>query len=77
MNIREKINALKLNIKQHQNQIKVLYKEIKVLENFDKNNSNNDNISNDTINSKVDNFCISTDEKAKKTSKNENLNKFL
>jgi len=77
MNIKERIVSLKLNVKQHQDQIKILLKEIKNLENY-KSNSNenstidNSNISNDVIN----NFCISNNIK-KNTTKNENLNKFI
>ena len=51
MNLTEKIDQLKLNIKQHQAQIKILTKEIKQLETFKSNNSN-DNVPNDTVNSK-------------------------
>ena len=73
MNIKNRIIALKLNVKQHQAQIKILLKEIVELENYKNNNSNdNSNISNDNI---VDKFCISTDDKI--LSKNENLNKFI
>ena len=73
MNIKEKIVSLKLNVKQHQDQIKILLKEIKDLENYKNNNSNE----NSTIdNSNVDNFCISNNIK-KNTTKNENLNKFI
>ena len=73
MNIKERIVSLKLNVKQHQDQIKILLKEIKDLENYKNNNSNE----NSTIdNSNVDNFCISND-KDIILSKNENLNKFI
>jgi hypothetical protein len=55
MNITEKINQLKLNVKQHQAQIQILNKEIKQLEKY---NVENDNIiSNDNDNSNVDMFC--------------------
>jgi hypothetical protein len=58
MNITNKIDQLKLNIKQHQAQIQILYKEIKQLESFNINNSvDNVNISNDNVNSNVDIFC--------------------
>jgi hypothetical protein len=77
-NFKKRIVSLKLNVKQHQDQIKILLKEIKDLENYKNNNSNdnstidNSTISNDNI---IDNFCISTDDKI--LSKNENLNKFI
>ena len=59
MNITEKIDQLKLNVKQHQAQIQILTKEIKQLEKYNINNSvENDNIiSNDNDNSNVDMFC--------------------
>ena len=61
--IENKIKSLKLNVKQHQDQIKILLKEIKDLENYkNSNDNNNSNISNDND---------------KKTSKNENSNKFI
>ena len=73
MNIKERIVSLKLNVKQHQDQIKILLKEIVELEHYKNNNSNE----NSTIdNSNVDNFCISNNIK-KNTTKNENLNKFI
>ena len=71
-NFKERIVSLKLNIKQHQEQIKILLKEIKDLENY-KSNSNENN--NSTI-VNVDNFCISND-KDIILSKNENLDKFI
>ena len=83
MNITEKIDQLKLNVKQHQAQIQILTKEIKQLEAFKSINSNdnvisvdNDNIPNDNDNSNVDMFCNSN---VKKTiiSKNENLKEFI
>ena len=72
MNIKGRIVSLKLNVKQHQEQIKILLKEIKDLENY-KSNSNENN--NSTI-VNVDNFCISNDND-KNTAKNENLDKFI
>ena len=78
MNLTEKIDQLKLNIKQHQAQIKILTKEIKQLETFKSNNSNdnvpNDN-SNDTVNSNVNVFCF--DKVIKPSKKNENLKEFI
>jgi len=76
MTIKERIVSLKLNVKQHQDQIKILLKEIVELEHY-KNNSNDNIIDNSTISNDniIDNFCISTDDK--KPSKNENLNKFI
>ena len=72
-NFKERIISLKLNVKQHQDQIKILLKEIKNLEHYKNNNSNE----NSTIdNSNLDNFCVSNDIK-KNTTKNENLNKFI
>ena len=77
MNITNKIDQLKLNIKQHQAQINILNKEIKKLETFKSNNSN-DNVPNDNSNdnSNVDIFCNSN---VKKTinKKNENLKEFI
>ena len=77
MTIRERIASLKLNVKQHQDQIKILLKEIRELEHYktisnDNSTIDNSNISNDNI---INNFCISTDDKI--LSKNENLNKFI
>ena len=77
MNITNKIDQLKLNIKQHQAQIQILYKEIKQLESFNINNSvDNVNISNDNVNSNVNIFCNSN---VKKTisKKNGNLKEFI
>ena len=71
-NFKERIVSLKLNVKQHQEQIKILLKEIKDLENYKSNSNDNSNISNDVIN----NFCIPND-KDIILSKNENLNKFI
>jgi hypothetical protein len=72
-NFKERIISLKLNVKQHQDQIKILLKEIKDLENYKGNNSNE----NSTIdNSNLDNFCVSNDIK-KNVTKNENLDKFI
>ena len=71
-NFNERILSLKLNVKQHQEQIKILLKEIKDLENY-KGNSNENN--NSTI-VNVDNFCISNDND-KNNAKNENLDKFI
>ena len=72
MNIKERIVSLKLNVKQHQDQIKILLKEIKDLEHYKGNSNENSTIDN----SNVDNFCISNNIK-KNTTKNENLNKFI
>jgi hypothetical protein len=62
MNITDRIVQLKLNVKQHQAQIKILYGEIEKLETFKSNNSvenvENDNIPNDNDNSNVDVFCF-------------------
>ena len=78
MNLTEKIDQLKLNIKQHQAQIKILTKEIKQLETFKSNNSN-DNVPNDDVisndNSNVDVFCF--DKVIKPSKKNENLKEFI
>ena len=77
MNITNKIDQLKLNIKQHQAQIQILYKEIKQLESFNINNSvDNVNISNDNVNSNVDIFC-NTNIIKKTIYKNENLKEFI
>ena len=70
MNIKERIVSLKLNVKQHQDQIKILLKEIVELEHYKNNNSNENN------NVNLDNFCVSNDIK-KNTTKNKNLNKFI
>jgi hypothetical protein len=52
-------------------------KEIKDLENYKNNNSNDDIINNSNIsNDIIDNFCVSTDND-KKQIRNENLNKFI
>ena len=78
MDIKKRIDSLKLNVKQHQAQIQILIKEIKNLQEFSKNNSNgNSNNDNSTIsnNNIIDNFCVSIEDK--KPSKNENLNKFI
>ena len=71
-NFKERIISLKLNIKQHQDQIKILLKEIKNLENYKGNSNENNNLTN--IN--LDNFCVSNDIK-KNITKNENLDKFI
>ena len=71
-NFKERIISLKLNVKQHQDQIKILLKEIKDLENYNGNSNENSTIDN----SNLDNFCISNNIK-KNTTKNENLNKFI
>ena len=79
MDIKNRIIALRLNVKQHQAQIKILLNEIKVLEKYKISNSNDNSnnnlidISNDNI---IDNFCISNDNE-KIIIKNENLNKFI
>ena len=68
MNITEKIVQLKLNIQQHQAQIKILYGKIKKLEKYNVNS--NDNIPNDNVpkvNSNVDVFC------SDKVKKNDNI----
>ena len=71
-NFKERIVSLKLNVKQHQDQIKILLKEIKDLENYKTISNDNSTIDN----SNVDNFIdISTDDKI--LSKNENLDKFI
>ena len=71
-NFKERITSLKLNVKQHQDQIKILLKEIKDLENYKTISNDNSTIDN----SNVDNFIdISTDDKI--LSKNENLDKFI
>ena len=80
MDINKRIVSLKLNIKQHRAQIQILFKEIKNLQEFSKNNSNdkNDN-SNDNLNNsndKINNLYISNDDK-KPSKKNSNLNKFI
>ena len=79
MNLTERIKSLKLNIQQHQAQIKILYGEIKKLETFKSNNSvenvENDNIPNDNDNSNVDVFCF--DKAIKPSKKNENLKEFI
>lgn len=76
-NFKKRIVSLKLNVKQHQDQIKILLKEIKDLENYKNNNSNDDIINNSNIsNDIIDNFCVSTDND-KKQIRNENLNKFI
>ena len=71
-NIREKINSLNLNVRQHQIQIQALYKEIQNLEELGNNSNNNSNNSN---NNSINNLCISEDIKLSK--KNENVDKFL
>ena len=72
MDIKNRITSLKLNVKQHQDQIKILLKEIKDLENYKTISNDNSTIDN----SNVDNFIdISTDDKI--LSKNENLDKFI
>jgi len=68
-NFKERIISLKLNVKQHQDQIKILLKEIKNLENYKGNSNENNNVN-------LDNFCVSNDIK-KNTTKNKNLNKFI
>ena len=77
MDIQQTIIALKLNVKQHQAQIKILLNEINELEKYKNNNSNDDIINNSNIsNDIIDNFCVSTDND-KKQIRNENLNKFI
>ena len=82
MNITEKIVQLKLNIQQHQAQIKILYGKIKKLEKYNVNSNDNipnDNVpndnSNDTVNSNVNVFCF--DKVIKPSKKNENLKEFI
>ena len=71
MTIKERIVSLKLNVKQHQDQIKILLKEIRELENYK-------TISNDNFTISIDsNFIDNTNNTDKKPSKNENLNKFI
>ena len=71
MNIKERVESLKLNVKQHQDQIKILLKEIRDLENYK-------TISNDNFTISIDsNFIDNTNNTDKKPSKNENLNKFI
>ena len=72
-NFKERIVSLKLNVKQHQDQIKILLKEIKDLEHY-KTISNDNN--NSTISS-VDNFIDNSNNTYKNTAKNENLDKFV
>ena len=74
MNIKERIVSLKLNVKQHQDQIKILLKEIKDLEHYKGNSNENSTI--DNSNDVINNFCISNNIK-KNTTKNENLDKFI
>jgi len=74
MNIKERIVSLKLNVKQHRDQIKILLKEIKDLEHYKGNSNKNSTI--DNSNDVINNFCISNNIK-KNTTKNENLNKFI
>ena len=71
MNIKERVESLKLNIKQHQDQIKILLKEIRDLENYKTISNNNFTISIDN------NFIDKKNNTDKKPSKNENLNKFI
>jgi len=71
MNIKERVESLKLNVKQHQDQIKILLKEIRDLENYKTISNDNSTISIDS------NFIDNTNNKDKKPSKNENLNKFI
>ena len=72
-NFNERILSLKLNVKQHQDQIKILLKEIKDLQHNKTISNDNSTISNDNI---IDNFCISNDND-KNNAKNENLDKFI
>ena len=74
MTIKEKIISLKLNIKQHRDQIKILLKEIVDLENYKGNSNENSTI--DNSNDVINNFCISNNNDII-LSKNENLNKFI
>ena len=74
MNIKERIVSLKLNVKQHRDQIKILLKEIVELEHYKGNSNKNSTI--DNSNDVINNFCISNNIK-KNTTKNENLNKFI
>ena len=73
MNIKERIVSLKLNVKQHRDQIKILLKEIKDLEHY---KNSNENLTIDISNDVINNFCISNDNDII-LSKNENLNKFI
>ena len=73
MNIIKKIEQLKLNIQQHQAQIQILNKEIKILQTFKSNNSV-ENVEND-VNSNVNVFCF--DKVIKPSKKNENLKEFI
>ena len=81
MDIKKRIECLKLNVKHHQAQIYILIKEIKELEKYKINNSN-DNSNNDinnsnsnSNNSNVDIFCF--DKVIKLSKKNENLKEFI
>ena len=77
MNIKEKIVSLKLNIKQHRDQIKILLKEIVELEHYNENSNKNSNEnSNENSNDIINNFCISNNNDII-LSKNENLDKFI
>ena len=73
MNIIKKIEQLKLNIQQHQAQIQILNKEIKILQTFKSNNSV-ENVEND-VNSNVNVFCF--DKVIKPSKKTENLKEFI
>ena len=53
-NFKERIASLKLNVKQHQDQIKILLKEIKELEHFKTISNDNSTVDN----SNVDNLLI-------------------
>ena len=75
MTIKERIVSLKLNVKQHQDQIKILLKEIVELEKYKNNNSTIDNSNDISTDNIIDNFCIPTNDKI--LSKNENLEKFI
>ena len=72
-NFKERIVSLKLNVKQHQDQIKILLKEIKELEHYKTISNDNSTIDN----SNVDNFIDNSNNTDKILSKNENLNKFI
>ena len=73
MTIRERIASLKLNVKQHQDQIKILLKEIRELEHYKTISNDNSTIDN----SNVDNFIDNSNNTDEILSKNENLNKFV
>lgn len=68
MNIKDKTISLKHNVKQHQAQIQILYKEIRTLEKFDNSNNSIDNDKNiiDDKSNVIDNFCIDNNKPSKK-----------